>query len=139
VQILLNVFRGLQQKSLLTVDGVAGPLTVGAIREFQENFARAVDGRVDPNGQTLQLLIYAYITTMRLGAYRMRKFPPTWANLAMTERVPPRLLGDTIRNGLTDLKAGITPFLTPGKGKAPSRQPSPEPRPFKPSLEIDIT
>jgi peptidoglycan hydrolase-like protein with peptidoglycan-binding domain len=137
VQILLNVFRGLQEKPLLSVDGVAGPLTIGAIREFQEKFTSAADGRVDPNGPTLRLLVYAYITTMRLGAYRMRKFPPTWTRLAMEERVPPVFLGDVIRTGLTDLKTGITPLLT--RAKAPPRPPNPEPRPPMPSLEIDIT
>jgi hypothetical protein len=35
VQILLNVMRGMQDKTLLAVDGIPGPLTIAAIREFQ--------------------------------------------------------------------------------------------------------
>lgn len=37
-------------------DGIAGPATIKAIREFQKRFARKPDGRVDPGGRTFQEL-----------------------------------------------------------------------------------
>jgi len=42
----------------LAVDGRIGPKTIGAITEFQSRVVRMVrpDGRVDPNGKTLQAL-----------------------------------------------------------------------------------
>lgn len=40
----------------LKIDGVAGPLTKGAIRQFQSRHLRRADGRVDPEGPTLQKL-----------------------------------------------------------------------------------
>jgi peptidoglycan hydrolase-like protein with peptidoglycan-binding domain len=40
----------------LDVDGRVGPLTIGAIRDFQQRWLSVVDGRVDPKGPTLRLL-----------------------------------------------------------------------------------
>jgi len=41
----------------LKVDGIVGPLTIGAIRRFQSaNHLAVVDGRIDPGGQTLTRL-----------------------------------------------------------------------------------
>lgn len=40
----------------LDVDGMCGPLTVNAIRTFQQRNGTVVDGRVDVNGRTFQLL-----------------------------------------------------------------------------------
>src|SRR6202171_3090435 len=38
----------------LKIDGIAGPLTKGAIRQFQSRHLSRADGRVDPEGPTLQ-------------------------------------------------------------------------------------
>ena len=59
IQTLLN--RGLSGSpgfQPLVVDGMVGPKTIGAIELFQRNVLRwaNVDGRVDPNGKTLQAL-----------------------------------------------------------------------------------
>ena len=42
---------------LIEVDGIMGPETLAAIREFQQRyFPKRVDGRVDPEGETLSML-----------------------------------------------------------------------------------
>jgi peptidoglycan hydrolase-like protein with peptidoglycan-binding domain len=42
---------------LIEVDGIMGPETLAAIREFQQRyFPKRVDGRLDPSGETLSLL-----------------------------------------------------------------------------------
>jgi peptidoglycan hydrolase-like protein with peptidoglycan-binding domain len=59
VQVLLNSHRyEMPNFRFLRVDGICGPKTVGAIREFQRVFLRMShpDGRVDLNGPTLPKL-----------------------------------------------------------------------------------
>lgn len=42
---------------LIDVDGIMGPETLAAIREFQKRFfPKRVDGRVDPAGETFNIL-----------------------------------------------------------------------------------
>lgn len=42
---------------LIEVDGIIGPETLAAIRQFQKRFfPKRVDGRVDPGGETLSML-----------------------------------------------------------------------------------
>ena len=58
VQHLLNLThnaRGTPKKSI-DVDGIAGPITIAAIREYQKRFCKVVDGRVDPNHETISRL-----------------------------------------------------------------------------------
>ena len=58
VQHLLNLSgskRGIP-KQVLLVDGIAGPKTVGAIREFQTKFCKVVDGKLMPGGETITRL-----------------------------------------------------------------------------------
>ena len=134
VQILLNVMRGMQNKTLLAVDGICGPLTIAAINEFQAEFASVKDGRVDPHGPTLQLLIYSYMSILRLGAKNLTKFPASFGTLPFDEKIDAKELGDVIREALADIKRGITPMLR-GGGPAPTPpkpSPSPPPSPPKP-------
>ena len=57
VQFLLNAWQGLAGSPLLVLDGIAGPLTRGAIAAVQQVAGlKAVDGRVDPGGPTLEVL-----------------------------------------------------------------------------------
>lgn len=43
--------------TVLNVDAIVGPLTIGAIKDFQQNHVHGVvDGRVDPGGATLKAL-----------------------------------------------------------------------------------
>jgi len=58
VQLLLNRVRSQLgvPSNRLDVDGLVGPLTIGAIREFQDQFTDVSDGRVDPHGPTLRKL-----------------------------------------------------------------------------------
>ncbi|MGE0755913.1 MAG: peptidoglycan-binding protein [Pirellulaceae bacterium] len=59
VQELLNAhMTRLSPLRALVTDGKVGPMTIGAIEEFQRRVVgmRFPDGRVDPNGQTLQAL-----------------------------------------------------------------------------------
>ncbi|TAJ84684.1 peptidoglycan-binding domain-containing protein [Reyranella sp.] len=57
VQFLLNAWQGLVRSPFLELDGIAGPLTRGAIVAVQQAAGlRYVDGRVDPGGPTLEVL-----------------------------------------------------------------------------------
>lgn len=58
VQHLLNSKVAMFTSSKLTEDGICGTRTVGAIKEFQRKVVgmAAPDGRVEPNGQTIQKL-----------------------------------------------------------------------------------
>jgi hypothetical protein len=56
VQALLNVFRTERGQTLLDLDGLVGPLTIGAIEEFQTAVTGIVDGRVDPGAQAVTAL-----------------------------------------------------------------------------------
>jgi peptidoglycan hydrolase-like protein with peptidoglycan-binding domain len=56
VQHLLNVVRKRDSEVPLAVDGIMGPKTLAAIRNFQQKNGRSVDGRVDPGAETIQLL-----------------------------------------------------------------------------------
>jgi peptidoglycan hydrolase-like protein with peptidoglycan-binding domain len=58
VQHMLNLARAQQGVPSITlkVDGLVGPKTIQAIREFQERFCKIVDGRVDPYQETIQKL-----------------------------------------------------------------------------------
>jgi peptidoglycan hydrolase-like protein with peptidoglycan-binding domain len=127
VQVLLNNMRGVQRKTLLSVDGVCGPLTITAIKEFQAAFGSATDGRIDPGGPTLRLLIYAYVTLRRLGVYRLGPFPASFAQLTFRAFPDSRELGMVVRGALSNVKRGITPMLKP----APKPTPVP-PRPPRP-------
>jgi hypothetical protein len=57
VQLMLNAWQGFTGQRKLALDGLAGPLTCGAIASLQQaaNF-RVSDGRVDPGGPTLSVL-----------------------------------------------------------------------------------
>jgi peptidoglycan hydrolase-like protein with peptidoglycan-binding domain len=58
VQLLLNRVRaqwGVPEERL-EVDGIVGPKTLGAIRQFQEEYLGFADGRVDPHNKTLDKL-----------------------------------------------------------------------------------
>ncbi|MFJ5778890.1 hypothetical protein [Streptomyces sp. NPDC093094] len=56
VQALLNVFRAEQGRDALELDGLVGPLTIGAVEEFQAAETGIVDGRVDPGAQAIAAL-----------------------------------------------------------------------------------
>lgn len=57
VQFLLNAWQGIAGRDFLNIDGISGPLTQGAIMAVQQAAGlRAVDGRVDPGGPTLDVL-----------------------------------------------------------------------------------
>lgn len=65
VQLLLNDWLGRQQKILLKLDGIAGPLTNGAIAQFQAINGLPRDGRVDPHGPTIKALVDSHLNSMR--------------------------------------------------------------------------
>ncbi len=56
-QVILNNWLGDQRLPLLKVDGIAGPLTIGAIKSFQKTHGTGSDGRLDPAGRTLATLV----------------------------------------------------------------------------------
>ena len=58
VQHLLNLSsskRGVPKQPLI-VDGIVGPKTLAAIREFQTKFCKLVDGKLFPGGETIKRL-----------------------------------------------------------------------------------
>lgn len=56
VQTALNFWRSTMGFRPIAVDGVVGPETIGAITKFQQMNRLIMDGRVDPDGRTIQLL-----------------------------------------------------------------------------------
>jgi peptidoglycan hydrolase-like protein with peptidoglycan-binding domain len=76
----------------LAVDGLSGPKTVAAITKFQGGHTTVVDGRVDPNGPTLQAL------DMELGGavvpVAASGTPPATAPRASARQAPdPQIVG----------------------------------------------
>jgi peptidoglycan hydrolase-like protein with peptidoglycan-binding domain len=65
VQMLLNDWLGNNRLTLLKVDGIAGPLTIGAIRAYQKAQGITADGRADLAGPTIISLVRRHLTTMR--------------------------------------------------------------------------
>lgn len=64
VQFLLNDWRRKKGLPTLAEDGIAGPLTNAAIRDFQKAETGIVDGRVDVNGTTIRKLEYLHIVRL---------------------------------------------------------------------------
>jgi len=58
VQTLLNSIppRDAGPVARLVVDGIVGPLTIGAIQRYQKAKTKVVDGRVDVGGPTIKAL-----------------------------------------------------------------------------------
>ncbi len=67
VQRLLNNVLAAQHRQLLVEDGLTGPKTNAAIEHYQRQNGLPTDGRVDPNGPTLQLLKAAFEATVAAG------------------------------------------------------------------------
>lgn len=61
VQYLLNEWRRPRRLSILAIDGIVGPLTDAAIRDFQKSETGIVDGRVDCAGPAIGKLEYLYV------------------------------------------------------------------------------
>ena len=53
--------------SLLKVDGIVGPKTIAGIEQYQRRKALAVDGRINPNGQTFNSLKGSLLDGIRQG------------------------------------------------------------------------
>jgi peptidoglycan hydrolase-like protein with peptidoglycan-binding domain len=65
VQLLLNDYLGRKGLTLLKIDGIAGPLTLGAISQYQLSAGLPRDGRIDPKGPTLKHLVGSHFETVR--------------------------------------------------------------------------
>jgi hypothetical protein len=65
VQLMLNDFLGRTGKTLLKLDGIVGPLTIGAIETAQRSFGFFADGRVDVNGPTIKNLVASQLESAR--------------------------------------------------------------------------
>jgi hypothetical protein len=85
VQFLLNDWRRGKRLPTLAEDGIAGPLTNAAIRDFQKAEVSIVDGRVDVNGPTIRKLEYlhilrlvkeVYVHSIEFYAIRSMTLPP---------------------------------------------------------------
>lgn len=60
----------------LSVDGIIGPKTIGAIRHFQEHHGLTADGRVDPGGRTMAKLNELLALVITRVSFWMRAFIP---------------------------------------------------------------
>ncbi|WP_207480963.1 peptidoglycan-binding domain-containing protein [Arenibaculum pallidiluteum] len=67
VQLLLNDWLGGEHKTLLKVDGIAGPKTEAAILAFQKAKTKVVDGRIDPQGPTIKALAALHLKALLSG------------------------------------------------------------------------
>src|SRR5437879_5608254 len=69
VQILLNDWRVRNDLSQITVDGIIGPETNGAIKLFQDRATSSRDDRVDPSGPTILALEAAHRDGVLSGSF----------------------------------------------------------------------
>jgi len=69
VQILLNDSRVRNVLSQITVAGIIGPETNGAIKLFQDRQTSSRDDRVDPNGPTIRALEAAHLDGVLSGRF----------------------------------------------------------------------
>lgn len=51
-------------RSWITIDGIVGPETIGAIRNFQQENQCVVDGRIDPEKTTIKTLERLYVNSI---------------------------------------------------------------------------
>jgi peptidoglycan hydrolase-like protein with peptidoglycan-binding domain len=67
VQRLLNDVRAREGDQQLAVDGIAGPKTAAAIKQYQSGHGLVADGRIDPDGPTLKQLLKAHLDSLQAG------------------------------------------------------------------------
>lgn len=85
----------------ITVDGIVGPETIGAIGAIQKQYSLTVDGRVDPKGPTIAVLEKVHLAGICSNQYSasFREYYPGGSNALMIQRVCAVYL-DTLRNGM---------------------------------------
>jgi peptidoglycan hydrolase-like protein with peptidoglycan-binding domain len=134
VQLLLNVERqNARAAELLSVDGIVGPLTTAAITEFQQLYMNLADGRVDPDGPTINALAFgwcAWLRAAKLGSYPPPNFPPEgseWPSQAGA-------VADSVCSTLIDIKVYLASLLSPGGQPMPPGPNQPAPTPVSPDL-----
>lgn len=118
VQWLLNAWLRSRGATLLAVDGIAGPLTVGAIHAFQQQEHTASDDRVDPGGPTIKALVRRYFGDIR-------KALPLYESYDATQTGVPPLPLDELPHDLAALFEATDQYRA-SRPSAPSR---PLPRP----------
>lgn len=64
VQRLLNDWLGKNAQPQLKVDGLSGPKTIAAITLFQKKISSIADGRVDPQGPSIQALLNQHLANV---------------------------------------------------------------------------
>ena len=74
VQTLLSDWLLVRNQVPLVVDGLCGPLTDGAIRQFQRVETGIVDGRVDPGGPSIKKLEFRHMENLLSGIYGLAQF-----------------------------------------------------------------
>lgn len=70
-QLLLNDWLGRCRSNLLKVDGNVGPKTTSAIKQFQTQHTKIVDGRADNCGPTIQMLLWSHLNNLAGGVNRL--------------------------------------------------------------------
>lgn len=64
VQLMLTDWCVHSGRNEIGIDGLVGPITIGAIRDFQQSVLGFNDGRVDPGGQTITALEQAHLQSI---------------------------------------------------------------------------
>lgn len=106
LQYLLVDWRRTNNLPPIAIDGVVGPRTVDAIRNFQQRETRQVDGRVDPNGPTLRRLEECHMGNVFAG---IRYSPPVrpWPGAPPPDQRTDSEAEDLFRRYLKELHANL--------------------------------
>lgn len=75
VQILLTDWLLVTKNTSIAIDGLVGPMTIGAIRQFQAAKTSVVDGLVEPERSTIKALESEHISTL-LGSIALTTLAP---------------------------------------------------------------
>ncbi|WP_338663163.1 peptidoglycan-binding domain-containing protein [Pararoseomonas sp. SCSIO 73927] len=113
VQWLLNAWLRPRGDTVLKLDGLIGPRTIGAIRAFQQTRSGAVDGRVDPGGPSMCALVREHFAALR-GA--MPVYP---SQNAMRADITP-VSADVLHSDLLQIFAASEAYLSRSRQAAPS-------------------
>jgi len=112
VQFLLNDWRERNGRTPITEDGLVGPETIGAIRDFQSTVTHVVDGRVDPAGRAIGALeqmaaaetirsvasiLLTYLTQMEMELDRRGGGPFAFRRTILQLKTETQTVGGTIK------------------------------------------
>lgn len=126
VQFLLNDWRERNGRGPVAQDGLVGPKTIAAIRDFQNTVTHIVDGRVDPAGpamaelertpagvgiRSVASILLTYLTAMETELDRLGGCPPDLRKTIYQLKAETQAAGGTITSIPITLTAHRDPLL----------------------------